>query len=56
MANKYGRRFLQSKKSGDSGVDGELTVHGGFDKERKDIWHKAVFSVNQNLYENCSAL
>ena len=37
--------FCNPSKSGDGGVDGELTVHGGFDGNRKDIWHRAIFSV-----------
>lgn len=37
--------FCNPKKSNDGGVDGELTVHGGFDKEGQDIWNKVVFSV-----------
>ena len=37
--------FCNPSKSGDGGVDGDMTVHGGFDKEGQDIWHKAVFSV-----------
>ncbi len=37
--------FPNPKKSGDSGVDGDLTVHGGFDKTGRDIWHKVIFSV-----------
>ena len=37
--------FCNPRKTGDKGVDGELTVHGGFDNKSKDIWHKVIFSV-----------
>ncbi len=33
------------KKTGDGGVDGELTVHLGLDKDGKDNWGKVIFSV-----------
>ena len=37
--------FCNPSKSGDGGVDGELTVHGGFDGFGNDIWHRVIFSV-----------
>ena len=37
--------FCNPRKSGDGGVDGELTVHGGFDGFGNDIWHRVIFSV-----------
>ena len=34
-----------SKKSGDGGVDGEMKIHLGTDKDGNDKWGKVVFSV-----------
>ena len=37
--------FPNPKKSRDKGIDGEMTIHLGFDKEGRDRWGKVVFSV-----------
>ena len=33
------------KMTGDGGVDGEMTIHLGLDKENKDMWGRMIFSV-----------
>ena len=33
------------KKSGDGGVDGDMTVHLGMDKDERDQWGRVIFSV-----------
>ncbi len=37
--------FPNPKKSGDGGVDGEVPIHLGLDKNKDDLWGKVVFSV-----------
>ena len=37
--------FSNPRKSGDGGIDGEMTIHLGFNSKGKDIWGKMVFSV-----------
>lgn len=37
--------FPNPKKSGDQGVDGELTMHLGTDEKNQDQWGKMIFSV-----------
>ena len=45
-----------SRKSGDKGVDGELTIHTGLDKEGKDLWGKVIFSVKSGKQVNPAML
>ena len=40
------------KKSGDAGVDGDMTFHLGMDKESNDRWGKLVFSVKTGKQRN----
>ena len=40
------------KKSGDHGVDGDLTFHTGTDGDGRDKWGKAVFSVKTGKQKN----
>ena len=44
LINKIGG-FPNPRKSGDGGVDGEMTIHMGFNSKGKDTWGKMVFSV-----------
>lgn len=37
--------FPNPRKSGDGGVDGDVTIHLGLDKDDNDIWGKVVYSV-----------
>lgn len=40
------------RKSGDGGIDGELTIHMGVDKDKSDIWGKVIFSVKTGKQSN----
>ena len=37
--------FPNPRKSGDGGVDGDVTIHLGLDKNGEDLWGKVVYSV-----------
>ena len=40
------------RKSGDAGIDGEMTFHLGIDKDDHDLWGKLVFSVKTGKQRN----
>jgi len=44
--------FPNPKKSGDGGVDGDVVIHLGLDKNGDDIWGKVVYSVKTG--EQCN--
>ena len=44
------------KKSGDHGVDGDLTFHIGTDEGGKDKWGRAIFSVKTGKQKNLAHL
>ncbi len=40
------------KKSGDGGIDGEMTIHLGLDHDGSDRWGKLIFSVKTGKQKN----